>query len=215
MTFLAEKPYQENDPMNTQAPRMIDAIYLRPMTNEQGGHELMNLATGNVIKKNKIWEMPATELVIKAVEKLAEKQGITSLKITGQHSRRLTLTTWTPGVDDNPDDDDGNEEYENNQDDQEDEEYNKEVEQEEIDELLNEGCERNDPKEPEHEIVFENENKNEDENDDDAKVMSVDEDEDEDEDEDNDDNEEEEENNDKQEESTKRHYLTREWNPPK
>ena len=82
----------------------------------------MNLATGNVIKRNKIWEMPATELIIKAVEKMAEKQGVTSLKITGRHSRRLTPTTWTPGVDDDPEDDD-DEEYEYDQDDQEDEKY--------------------------------------------------------------------------------------------
>ena len=53
------------------------------MQNEQGGHELVNLATGNVIKRNKIWEMGVTELIIKAVEKMAEKQGITSLKIMG------------------------------------------------------------------------------------------------------------------------------------
>jgi hypothetical protein len=34
---------QKNDPTNTQAPRTIDAIYLRPITNKQGGHELINL----------------------------------------------------------------------------------------------------------------------------------------------------------------------------
>ena len=37
---------QENNPTNTQAPRTIDAIYLRPLNNVQGGHEVMNLATG-------------------------------------------------------------------------------------------------------------------------------------------------------------------------
>ena len=102
----------------------------------------MNLATGNVINRNKIWKMPATELIIKAVEKMAEKQGITSLKITGRHPRRLTPTTWTPGVDNNPDDEDeDNEKYNNNQEDQEDEEYDEQVKQEEIKELLNKGCE--------------------------------------------------------------------------
>jgi hypothetical protein len=43
---------QENDPTNTQAPRTIDAIYLRPMKNRQGGHEVMNLMTGQVITRN-------------------------------------------------------------------------------------------------------------------------------------------------------------------
>ena len=74
---------QDNDPTNTQAPRTIDAIYLRPMNNIQGGHEVMNLATGNVITRNRVWEQPATEMVIKAVENMAEKQGIKTLKLTG------------------------------------------------------------------------------------------------------------------------------------
>ena len=75
--------YQENNLTNTQAPRTIDAIYLRLITNEQGGHELMNLATGNIIKRIKIWEIPTTELIIKAVDEIAEKQDITSLKTMG------------------------------------------------------------------------------------------------------------------------------------
>ena len=36
---------QENDPTNTQAPRMTNAIYLCPTNNIQGGHELMNITT--------------------------------------------------------------------------------------------------------------------------------------------------------------------------
>jgi hypothetical protein len=55
---------QENDPTNTQAPRTIDTIYLRPMMNKQGGHELMNLQTGMMITRNTIWEQPLTDLVI-------------------------------------------------------------------------------------------------------------------------------------------------------
>jgi hypothetical protein len=34
---------QDNNPTNTNAPRTIDAIYLRPMDNIQGGHYLMDL----------------------------------------------------------------------------------------------------------------------------------------------------------------------------
>jgi len=74
---------QENDPTNTQAPRTIDAIYLRPLSNIQGGHELMNLATGMVITRNRVWEKPVTTFVIKAVEKMADEQGIKTLKLTG------------------------------------------------------------------------------------------------------------------------------------
>ena len=74
---------QENVPTNTEAPRTIDAIYLRPLNNIQGGHELMNLSTGSIITRNKVREVPATELVIRAVEKMAESQGFRSLKVAG------------------------------------------------------------------------------------------------------------------------------------
>ena len=39
----------EPNPTNTNAPRTLDCIYLRPTNNIQGGHELMDLATGRVI----------------------------------------------------------------------------------------------------------------------------------------------------------------------
>ena len=41
--------FQENKPSNTLEARAIDGIYLRPVMNKQGGHEVMNLATGLVI----------------------------------------------------------------------------------------------------------------------------------------------------------------------
>ena len=43
---------QENNPKNTQAPRTIDVIYLRPLKNIQGGHKVMNLATGAVMTRH-------------------------------------------------------------------------------------------------------------------------------------------------------------------
>ena len=59
---------QENDPNSTNSPRTIYAIYVRPMSKKQGGHEFMNLATGQVITCNRVWEQPVTDLVIKYVE---------------------------------------------------------------------------------------------------------------------------------------------------
>jgi len=44
---------QDNNPKNTNAPRTIDAIYLRPIpSNIQGGHEVMDLATGRVVTRS-------------------------------------------------------------------------------------------------------------------------------------------------------------------
>ena len=65
---------------NTNRPRTIDAIYLRPERNLQGGHELMDLQTGRVIIRSRVTEIPVTDLVIKTVEMMAEDQGIGSLK---------------------------------------------------------------------------------------------------------------------------------------
>jgi hypothetical protein len=39
----------EPQPTNTNAPRTIDCIYLRPFPNLQGGHEVMDLRSGRVI----------------------------------------------------------------------------------------------------------------------------------------------------------------------
>ena len=89
---------QENDPTNTQAPRTIDAIYLRPMKNRQGGHEVMNLMTGQVITRNRIWERPLTDLVIAAVEAMADEQGIKTLKLQGRNKVRLYPADWTEGM---------------------------------------------------------------------------------------------------------------------
>jgi hypothetical protein len=80
---------QENDPTTTQAPRTIDAIYLRLMKKRQGGHEVMNLMTGQVITRNRIWERPLTDLVIHAVETMADEQGIKTLKSQGRNKIRL------------------------------------------------------------------------------------------------------------------------------
>ena len=60
---------------NSNAPRTLDAIYLRPAQNMQGGHELMDLTSGLVITHANVTEIPVTDLVIKAVEKMGYDQG--------------------------------------------------------------------------------------------------------------------------------------------
>ena len=53
---------------NSNAPCTLDAIYLRPAQNMQGGHELMDLNSGLVTNRAHITEIPITDLVIKSVE---------------------------------------------------------------------------------------------------------------------------------------------------
>ena len=78
---------------------------------------------------------PATEMIIKAVENMAERQGIETLKLMGRHGTRLVPTTWTPGVEDDIDIDEGDEDYEVNEA-EEDDQFDEEIEQEEVDELM-------------------------------------------------------------------------------
>ena len=90
---------QDNNPTNTNAPRGIDGIYLRPMKNLQGGHEIMNLATGQKIERAHVYERPMSDFVIQAVEKMAEDQGIKSLKLFKKNKQPLFPNDWTAGVD--------------------------------------------------------------------------------------------------------------------
>ena len=56
------------NPINTNAPRTIDGIYLHPDTNIQGGHIVMSLSTRCVIYPRKVTAIPMTDLIIKLVE---------------------------------------------------------------------------------------------------------------------------------------------------
>jgi hypothetical protein len=123
---------QENDPTNTLAPRTINAIYLRPMTNLQGGHEVMNLHTGQVITRNRIWERPLTDLVIQTVESMAAEQGGTSLKLSGRNRVPLFPADWIEGVEyEEPNDDETEYEDENAEYQDQEQENDEELEEEE------------------------------------------------------------------------------------
>mgnify|MGYP003507073779 CR=1 FL=1 len=65
----------ETNATNSIAARTLDCIYLRANNNIQGGHEVMDLNTGRVITRSRVKMLPMTEVVIKAVEAMAEKQG--------------------------------------------------------------------------------------------------------------------------------------------
>ena len=62
--------------------RTIDCIYLRPCNNLQGGHKLMDLNSRRVVTWYKVTEIPVTELIVQAVEKLAKNEGFKGIKFT-------------------------------------------------------------------------------------------------------------------------------------
>ena len=67
------------EPTNMNEPRVLDAIYLRATLNTQGGHDLMDLATGELITRSKVTPLPMTQAVINRVNTLGFQQGWTEL----------------------------------------------------------------------------------------------------------------------------------------
>ena len=91
---------------NTMKDRILDCIYLRPTRNLQGGHEVMDLRTGRVITRPRVWLLPMTQRVIDRVHELADKQKMKSLNIKHRGDKRFNASVWLAGVDGNEDSDD-------------------------------------------------------------------------------------------------------------
>jgi hypothetical protein len=64
--------HEEPKNTNTNAPRSLGCIYLRPMDNAQGGHELVHLQTNKVVKRRNLTKIPITPSIIKQEDALAE-----------------------------------------------------------------------------------------------------------------------------------------------
>jgi hypothetical protein len=116
----------ESTKTSSNVTRTLDAIYLRPAQNQQGGHGLMDLNSGQLISRNIVHEIPVTNVVIKAVEDMAYQQGFKSLKFKNRNGVIYHDADWIAGVDyDDPDD------YDPGDIENKDEEYNNEEEENE------------------------------------------------------------------------------------
>jgi hypothetical protein len=92
--------HNEPDPLNTNAPRILDGIYLRYNDNEQGGHDVLHLQTGRKITHRQVTPLPITPTVLKQVHRLAEMDDMPQgLKITNHTGQVLYDSTWIAGVD--------------------------------------------------------------------------------------------------------------------
>ena len=81
--------HTENVKQSSMTKRGIDAIYLRPNKNQQGGHYIMNLSTGNVITHSRCTAAPLPSTVKKRVEEMALEKGITTVKFTNRKGVEL------------------------------------------------------------------------------------------------------------------------------
>ena len=77
---------------NNPKPRGLDAIYISPAKNLQGGHEVMDLATGRVITRPKVTPMRMTDLVVNHVNNMAKKQGLRSMKFFNRKRQEIVFT---------------------------------------------------------------------------------------------------------------------------
>ena len=91
--------HHQNTKTHDMKERTIDAIYLRANDNEQGGHIVMNLNTGEKITRGKVTAVPLSETVKNRVEDMAREQKITHVKFTNKAGVQLPKTDWIAGVD--------------------------------------------------------------------------------------------------------------------
>ena len=101
----------------------------------------MDLNSGKLITRKRVKQIPVTDVVIKAVETMAQAQGFKELKFKNRHGTQFHDADWIEGVDY----DESDHEHENEEEDQayeyvEDEEEElyeeEEIDQEEIDDLI-------------------------------------------------------------------------------
>lgn len=75
-------------PLNLQAARTLDWIYFISFQDEQGGHELLDLNTHQIITRRIVMVVPMTSRSIANVKNMAERDDKKRLKFT-----------WSAGVD--------------------------------------------------------------------------------------------------------------------
>ena len=70
------KGIHKTNPTNTATPRTLGVIYIRALDKLQGGFEVINLLTGNIISFCRVIPIPITQEGIDRVESLSKKYGI-------------------------------------------------------------------------------------------------------------------------------------------
>jgi hypothetical protein len=139
--------------MNSNAARTLDAIYLRPALNMQGGHELYDRNSGRVITLARVTQIPVTDVVIKAIEHISEDQGFKTLKFKNRIGTIYHDADWIAGVDydentqKDVEEDDAYDDDENKDQDEEediDDKYDR-IDEEELKDLLQDEREQTNP----------------------------------------------------------------------
>ena len=104
---------QDNSPTNTNLPHTLECIFLGPTTGKQPGYHLLNLATRQVIVRPKVRELPITDLIIDAVNQMATKDGIKSMKFSTIDGLPFEDPAWIAGADSEESNNDDDKSYSN------------------------------------------------------------------------------------------------------
>ena len=101
-----------------QASRTMDGIYLGPTPNSQSGHKILNLATGETIRRTHVKALPMTKQVIDTVEQMASDENVKELRTYSRRTGAPILDAdLLTGVDlDELYDEDYEDEYDSNED---------------------------------------------------------------------------------------------------
>jgi hypothetical protein len=118
---------------------------------QQGGHELYDLNSNRVITRARVSQVSVTDMVIKAIEKIAKDQGFKSLKFKNRKGAIFHNADWIAGVDyDENIQQDNNKAYDDNEngDPEQDKEIDKEydrIDEDEIKDLIEDQREQANP----------------------------------------------------------------------
>jgi hypothetical protein len=90
--------HNEPDKTNTNAPRALDCLYLRPTAS--GCHECLHLQTNKVITRRRVTPSPLTPDILKLIHSIAEQDEMPKgLKISNRFGTILFDSSWIAGVD--------------------------------------------------------------------------------------------------------------------
>jgi hypothetical protein len=144
----------------------------------QGGNELYDLNSGRVITRARVTQIPVTDVVIKAIERIAEDQGFKSLKFKNCKGTIFHDADWNAGVeyDENiQQEDDYDKDYneEDNEDPDEDieDDQNDRIDKDKLEDLNKDTREEDNPNQHRKQDKIKNEEQNEQESEDEGTAI--------------------------------------------
>ena len=117
---------------NSQQPRTLDCLYMRPLYTMHGGHQLYHIPTGKLITRHgKLHVIPTPSHVIEKINELGKKQNGSILKIESKYFPTWSAAVEEPEAEAKEDQDQDRDEYDSQEDSDSDSDSEEEEEDEE------------------------------------------------------------------------------------